>query len=46
MSEWLLGPDALAGARFSVSHHAVALTALVTLHRRDDPRLRAALAAL
>jgi hypothetical protein len=44
MSEWLLGPDVLAGARFSVSHLAVALRALGTLHLRDDPRLRAALA--
>jgi DNA-binding transcriptional ArsR family regulator len=43
MSEWLLGPDALAGARFAVSHHAVALTALVGLHRRGDPRLGDAL---
>ncbi len=44
MSEWLLGPDSLAGAWFSVSHHAVALTALVALHRRRDPRLVRALA--
>lgn len=44
MSEWLLGPDVLAGARFSVSHLAVALKALITLHQRADPRLRAALA--
>lgn len=28
MSEWLLGPDVLAGARFSVSHLAVAMTAI------------------
>lgn len=46
MSEWLLGPDALAGARFSVSHLAVALRALGTLHLRDDRRLRVALADL
>jgi DNA-binding transcriptional ArsR family regulator len=43
MSEWLLGADVLAGTRFSVSHLAVALRALSTLHHRGDPRLRAAL---
>lgn len=44
MSEWLLGTDVLAGTRFSVSHLAVALRALSTLHLRRDPRLRSALA--
>ncbi|MGL5929659.1 MAG: ArsR/SmtB family transcription factor, partial [Dermatophilaceae bacterium] len=43
MSEWLLGPDVLARAHFSVSHLAVALAALRTLHRTGDPRLGSAL---
>lgn len=44
MSEWVLGPDVLARAHFSVSHHAVALTALGHQAAAPSPPFAALLA--
>ncbi|PRY56286.1 ArsR family transcriptional regulator [Knoellia remsis] len=44
MSDWVLGPDVLARARFAVSHLAVAMTALGRLHARPSPEFAATLA--